>query len=98
MSEGFTCRGCGNLFFQAPKCVACGAQKLYDSTVKLQGKEIEAQAARIAELEAALRFYADKNSWVNSVSLGHPQIDGMTSLVELDKGSKALAALGGVKQ
>lgn len=58
----------------------------------------DALRKRIAELEAALRFYADKNSWVNSVSLGHPQIDGMTSLVELDKGSKALAALGGVKQ
>lgn len=54
MSEGFTCRGCRNFFFQAPKCVSCGAQKLYDSTVKLQGKEIETQAARIAELEAAL--------------------------------------------
>ncbi len=58
MSEGFTCRGCGNFFFQAPKCVGCGAQKLYDSTVKLQGKEIEAQAARIAELEAALQRIA----------------------------------------
>lgn len=56
---------------------------------------IDSQQDRIAQLETALRFYADKNSWVNSVSLGHPQIDGMTSLVELDKGSKALAALGG---
>ena len=55
MSEGFTCRGCGNFFFQAPKCVGCGAEKLYDSTVRLQGKEIEYQAARIAELEAALQ-------------------------------------------
>ena len=56
---------------------------------------IEAKDARIAELEAALRFYADKNSWVNSVPLGHPQIDGMTSLAELDKGRKARATLEG---
>ena len=54
MSEGFTCRGCRNFFFQAPKCVSCGAQKLYDSTVKLQGQEIEAQTARIEELKRAL--------------------------------------------
>lgn len=53
---------------------------------------------RIKELEAALGFYADKNSWVNSVSLGHPQIDGMTSLVELDKGDKARAALAAGKE
>jgi len=59
MSEGFTCRGCGNLFFQAPKCVSCGAQKLYDSTVKGQWREIEAQAARIAKLEAAIHQYVN---------------------------------------
>ena len=70
MSEGFTCRGCGNLFFQAPKCVGCGAEKLYDSTVRLQGKEIEYQAARIAELEAALEKIVrktppkDREPWV----------------------------------
>ena len=62
MSEGFTCRGCGNLFLQAPKCVGCGAEKLYDSTVRLQGKEIEYQAVRIAELEAALQDMA-KHVW-----------------------------------
>jgi hypothetical protein len=62
MSEGFTCRGCGNFFFQAPKCVGCGAEKLYDSTVRLQGKEIEYQAARIAQLEAALADMA-KHVW-----------------------------------
>jgi hypothetical protein len=54
MSEGFTCRGCGNLFFQAPKCVACGAQKLYDSTVKMQGEQIKTQAEEITRLRAEL--------------------------------------------
>ena len=54
MSKGFTCQGCGNLFFQDPKCVTCGAQKLYDSTVKMQGEQIEAQAAEITRLGAAL--------------------------------------------
>ena len=54
MSKGFTCQGCGNLFFQDPKCVTCGAQKLYDSTVKMQGKQIETQAAEIARLRAEL--------------------------------------------
>ncbi len=65
MSNGFRCRGCGNFFFQAPKCVSCGAQKLYDSTVKLQGKEIEAQSARIETLEAALNKINDKDSYPN---------------------------------
>ncbi len=54
MSEGFTCRGCGNLFLQDPKCVTCGAQKLYDSTVKIQGEQIRAQAAEITRLGAEL--------------------------------------------
>ena len=54
MSEGFTCRGCGNLFLQDPKCVTCGAQKLYDLTVKMQGKQIETQAAEITRLRAEL--------------------------------------------
>ena len=54
MSKGFTCRGCGNLFFQDPKCVTCGAQKLYDSTVKMQGEQIKTQAAEITRLRAEL--------------------------------------------
>ena len=54
MSKGFTCQGCGNLFLQDPKCVTCGAQKLYDSTVKMQGKQIETQAAEITRLRAEL--------------------------------------------
>lgn len=67
MSVGFTCRGCGNFFFQAPKCVGCGAQKLYDSTVKGQWREIESQAACIAKLEAALHKIADRTK------RAHPQ-------------------------
>jgi hypothetical protein len=47
-----------------------------------------------AELEEALRFYADKKSWRHTISLGHPQIDGMTSLAEKDRGKRARAALG----
>ena len=54
MRRGFTCSECHNLFFQGPKCVSCGAQKLYDLTVKEQWKQIEIQAARIAELEKNL--------------------------------------------
>ncbi len=53
--RGFICRDCRNHFLQEPKCVGCGAQKLYDSTVKSQGALIEKQEAYIERLEEALR-------------------------------------------
>lgn len=54
------------------------------------------QAALIQEnarLNDALSFYADKNSWRHTISLGHPQIDGTTSPAEQDRGKIARAAL-----
>jgi hypothetical protein len=34
--------------------MSCGAQQLYDNTVRSQGKEIERQAEQIEKLQAAL--------------------------------------------
>ena len=48
---------------------------------------------KVASLQGALRFYADKNSWRHTISLGHPQIDGTTSPAEEDRGKRARAAL-----
>lgn len=48
----------------------------------------------IKKLRAALAFYAEKNSWRHTISLGHPQIDGTTSAALKDSGNIARAALG----
>jgi hypothetical protein len=53
--RGFVCSDCRNHFFQDPKCISCGAQKLYDSTVKGQGEVIEKYSEYIERLEEALR-------------------------------------------
>ena len=47
----------------------------------------------VALLKEALRFYANKESWRHTISLGHPQIDGTTSPAEEDRGKRARAAL-----
>ena len=52
--RGYICSGCRNHFMQPPRCMSCGAQQLYDNTVRSQGKEIERQAEQIEKLQAAL--------------------------------------------
>ena len=51
-------------------------------------------ANEIERLRDALQFYAEGENWRDTISLGHPQIDGMTSPVKKDKGERARAALG----
>jgi len=51
-------------------------------------------ADEIEKLREALSFYAEKNSWRHTISLGHPQIDGTTSAALKDSGEIARAALG----
>ena len=51
----YICSDCRNHFMQPPRCMSCGAQQLYDNTVRSQSKEIERQAEHIEKLrEAAL--------------------------------------------
>jgi len=57
-------------------------------------KRLTQTAVEIQRLRAALAFYAEKNSWRHTVSLGHPQIDGTTSAALQDSGSIARVALG----
>lgn len=33
-NTGFVCADCKNVFLQAPRCTTCGAEKLYDTTVR----------------------------------------------------------------
>jgi formate dehydrogenase assembly factor FdhD len=56
---GYVCSDCRNHFMQPPRCMTCGAQQLYDNTVKSQGKEIERQAEQIEKLRAALESAKD---------------------------------------
>jgi len=50
--RGYICSDCRNHFMQPPRCMTCGAQQLYDNTVRSQSKEIE-------RLRAALRLAVD---------------------------------------
>lgn len=54
MVRGFICRDCRNHFMQEPKCTSCGAEKLYDSTVRGQAVALETLSARVQTLEEAV--------------------------------------------
>ena len=54
----------------------------------------EEAVTEIEKLQEALVFYAEKNSWRHTISLGHPQIDGTTSAALQDSGNIARTALG----
>jgi hypothetical protein len=43
----YVCPDCKNQFAQPFTCITCGAQRLYDETVRQQGRQIETQAAEI---------------------------------------------------
>lgn len=49
---------------------------------------------KVTGYKEALQFYANAENWRNTISLGHPQIDGMTSRIRNDAGVKAREALG----
>jgi len=46
-----TCPDCRNDFVQPFVCTTCGAEKLYDETVRSQAAELAALRARVAEAE-----------------------------------------------
>lgn len=48
------CPDCRCKFTQPFVCTTCGAQKLYDYTVKSQAEQIEQLCARLARAEAAI--------------------------------------------
>jgi hypothetical protein len=48
--QGFVCAGCKNVFLQAPRCTTCGAEKLYDATVRNQQQTIASLQAEIDRL------------------------------------------------
>jgi|HubBroStandDraft_4_1064222.scaffolds.fasta_scaffold01735_8 hypothetical protein len=50
----YVCPDCKNQFVQPFTCITCGAQRLYDETVRQQGRQIEAQADEIERLTAEL--------------------------------------------
>jgi hypothetical protein len=52
--RGFTCADCGNAFLQPPRCVTCGAQKLYDSTLRTAERRAEAAEQREEKMRDAL--------------------------------------------
>jgi len=47
--DGYVCADCRNVFVQPPKCTTCGAEKLYDATVRGQTKTIERLQRELAE-------------------------------------------------
>ena len=51
---------------------------------------LDAARERIAELEAALTFYADEANWRTR---GHPQIDAHDTAINFDRGARARNAI-----
>ena len=49
VSTAHECRSCGNLFVQPFVCTTCGAQKLYDATLKSAQDEIERLRALLVD-------------------------------------------------
>jgi hypothetical protein len=45
-----TCPDCKNQFVQPFKCITCGAEKLYDATVRSQAQRIEALEAVLTDI------------------------------------------------
>lgn len=48
------CPDCKNLFVQPFKCITCGAEKLYDTTVRQGAATIDRQAALLREARELL--------------------------------------------
>lgn len=59
MSELHTCPDCRCRFVQPFKCTTCGAQKLYDETVRSQAAEIERLTRENTELLRAAREWQE---------------------------------------
>lgn len=49
---GFVCADCKNVFLQPPRCTTCGAEKLYDATVRGQAATIDALYRRLRRINA----------------------------------------------
>lgn len=46
--KGFVCADCRNVFLQEPRCTTCGAEKLYDTTVRnLQEDNARYESGRV---------------------------------------------------
>ena len=54
LPNAYVCASCHNIFLQPPTCTTCGAQKLYDNTLRTAERERDALRARCDELAAAL--------------------------------------------
>lgn len=67
------CPDCKNHFLQPFVCTTCGAQKLYDTTVFSQQQVLDAQAARIERLEAALEAWVDTDKFMVFTEAGERQ-------------------------
>jgi len=54
MTAMYQCKDCLNLFVQPFVCTSCGAEKLYDVTVRSQAMQIERLHKLLAECHAEL--------------------------------------------
>lgn len=59
--EGFVCADCRNVFLQPPRCTTCGAEKLYDATVRSQAEKIEHLQELFSRYAEAIDIIADSD-------------------------------------
>lgn len=81
-----TCPDCKNKFVEPFRCTTCGAQRLYDETVRSQAAQIGYLQARVADLEEGI---------ILSIRAMRAPLDGWKGVVErvaLDAANKALRA------
>jgi hypothetical protein len=93
----YVCPDCKNQFVQPFTCITCGAQRLYDETVRQQGRQIEAQAAEIERLRAALERIAANNHMTSPHPVGPAMSAGVSQGLAWNA-RLAREALDGVRQ
>lgn len=73
-TENHTCPDCGNSFVQPFVCITCGAQKLYDETVRTQADEIQRLRSQLKEAHEAVWAMAE-DGWLycGVEGFSHPQ-------------------------
>jgi hypothetical protein len=82
--EGFVCADCRNVFLQPPRCTTCGAEKLYDATVRnLQEDVVRYENGRVILTHMIETLTAERDTFKQIAELNANTIKCMQAAVNL---------------
>jgi hypothetical protein len=89
--KGFICSICGTFHIQQPTCITCGAQKLYDATLKFAEQRAEAAKEDQKRLEWVMPIITgclgpDVDKW--TLALGNAIMEGLEGRACIDRAMK----------